>query len=386
MKNGSRSNVSHVDAPGNMTDECFDVDTLNRHVINDFGEQKLLFDYEEMTKSAESSLNYNSNGELWKLLSKGVLLNGGNTNVWIQFQVNWSTIHGLASNQGAEGIEFWPLEKVEHKDEKQPIIYSDANWEEKLPTNYVDIIKWSKNSVQWTTKKEAYSIICKGFLLSDGQEWFSLDNNGKKCHMLSARVAGISKGECIDEKMDWMPLHESRFGEVLECDFWKLRIDTKIQSQLLSSLTTYVSYLVYKLPETQFGSEAPLLVNDSVSDWYIYLASPTTPVIRPKADQNTHNLSNRPKLKGLPQHRTDGWMEVQIWEFQTATTTQIIPMCLKFYNCGFEPLSGLIIQDKKSKPQVDDPTVKAQPRSTRLKKLPAQYDDFVMDAMSAAKG
>ncbi|KAL8238973.1 hypothetical protein R6Q59_015540 [Mikania micrantha] len=185
----------------------------------------------------------------------------------VDLEILFDGFHSSYNVIGAEGIEFWPLEKVEHKDEKQPIIYSDANWEEKLPTNYVDIIKWSKNSVQWTTKKEAYSIICKGFLLSDGQEWFSLDNNGKKCHMLSARVAGISTGECIDEKMDWMPLHESRFGEVLECDFWKLRIDTKIQSQLLSSLTTYVSYLVYKLPETQFGSEAPLLVNDSVSDW-----------------------------------------------------------------------------------------------------------------------
>ncbi|KAM0063993.1 putative protein kinase RLK-Pelle-CrRLK1L-1 family [Helianthus debilis subsp. tardiflorus] len=67
----------------------------------------------------------------------------------------------------AEGIEFWPLEKVEHKDEKQPISDSDANWEEMLPTDYEDILKLSKNRMQWTTKKQAYSIMSKGFLIRD---------------------------------------------------------------------------------------------------------------------------------------------------------------------------------------------------------------------------
>ncbi|KAD6453728.1 hypothetical protein E3N88_08434 [Mikania micrantha] len=85
-----------------------------------------------------------------------------------------------------EGIEFRPLKKVEHKDENQSISDSDAYWEEKLPTDYEDIMKWSTDIMQWTTKKEAYSIIRKGFLIDDGEMWFSLDKNGKKCYMLSA--------------------------------------------------------------------------------------------------------------------------------------------------------------------------------------------------------
>ncbi|KAL8209952.1 hypothetical protein R6Q57_006684 [Mikania cordata] len=84
-----------------------------------------------------------------------------------------------------EGIEFRPLEKVEHKDENQTISDSDAYWEEKLPTDYEDIMKWSTDIMQWTTKKEAYSIIRKGFLIDDGEKWFFLNKNGKKCHMLS---------------------------------------------------------------------------------------------------------------------------------------------------------------------------------------------------------
>ncbi|KAL8238976.1 hypothetical protein R6Q59_015543 [Mikania micrantha] len=85
-----------------------------------------------------------------------------------------------------EGIEFRPLEKVEHKDENQTISDSDAYWEEKLPADYEDIMKWSTDIMQWTTKKEAYSIIRKGFLIDDGEKRFSLDKNGKKCHTLSA--------------------------------------------------------------------------------------------------------------------------------------------------------------------------------------------------------
>lgn len=63
--------------------------------------------------------------------------------------------------------------QVEYKIEilgMQPISDSDANWEEKFPTDYEHMMKWSKKSLQWTTKKEAYSIICKGFLINDGEE------------------------------------------------------------------------------------------------------------------------------------------------------------------------------------------------------------------------
>ncbi|KAJ0859260.1 putative protein kinase RLK-Pelle-CrRLK1L-1 family [Helianthus annuus] len=152
-----------------------------------------------------------------------------------------------------EGIEFQPLEKVEHIGEKQPISASDSDveWEEKLPADYEDIMKRSENSVQWTTKEEAYAIIHKGFLISDDQMnkcivynytkdanledesleeiivmsenkcylktrrkhaqvfaniWFSLDKNGKKCHMISSTKVDIRSSH-----REIMPLPESRF-------------------------------------------------------------------------------------------------------------------------------------------------------------------------------
>ncbi|KAJ0716168.1 putative phloem protein [Helianthus annuus] len=250
-----------------------------------------------------------------------------------------------------EGIAFWPLEEVvEHKDEKLPISDSDESWEEKLPTDYEDIMNWSMKKVPLTTKKEMYSIICKGFLINDGQEWFSLDKNGRKCHMLSARAAYI-KGR---KHTHLMSFPESRFGEVAVLKLWTFRILIRIQPELLSSQTTYASYLVYKLPKDQSGFEAPVRVTDrEYLDynhlWYIYLVGPRIPVIRLKANESTNNQLNRPHIKGLPQQRSDGWMEVQIWEFQTICITKMIPISLKFSSCANKP-EGLIIQGVEHRP------------------------------------
>ncbi|MFS7950688.1 putative phloem protein [Helianthus anomalus] len=254
----------------------------------------------------------------------------------------------------AEGIEFLPLEKVEHKDGKQPISDSDANWEQKLPVDYENIMKRSKNSVQYATKKEAYEIMRKGFLVTYDKRsiWFSLDKNGKKCHMLSARASSISAGTYPE----WLSFPESRFGEAIHSCNNGCSFNTSVQYQLLSSNTTYASYLVYKLPKNQTRFEAPVRVYDNLcrsgdATRYIYLSSPQTPVIRQKADQNTHNPPNTCMTKGLPQQRNDGWMEVQIWEFEiTANATNVIPMDLSLRNYGDNWLTGMIIEGLEFRP------------------------------------
>uniref|UniRef100_A0A251SBJ9 Putative serine-threonine/tyrosine-protein kinase catalytic domain-containing protein n=1 Tax=Helianthus annuus TaxID=4232 RepID=A0A251SBJ9_HELAN len=262
-----------------------------------------------------------------------------------------------------QGIEFQPLENAENTNEKQPISDSDsdsdsdANWEEKLPTDYKDIMKWSKKGIfdylPWTEKKKkkAYSILCKGFFLTNyGMTWFSLDKNGKKCHMLSAARMWNWKENLL--------LSESRFGKVIQWgDNSSIHIETEVQSQLVSSETTYGCYLVYKLPEDQSGFKAPVKVKHKQCEtedniWYIYLTSPQTPVIRPKvirpkAGQNTHNPLDRPKFKGLPQQRNDGWIEVQILELRVAIT---INMDIFFELCDKKKFSGLIIEGIEFRP------------------------------------
>ncbi|MFS7928155.1 putative phloem protein [Helianthus anomalus] len=210
----------------------------------------------------------------------------------------------------------------------------------------------SKDSLQWTTKEEAYSIICKGILISDDDVtessiWFSLDKNGKKCHMLSAALIWRWEKKVL--------LPESRFGEACQLgDDSYIYVNTNVQSQLVSSDTTYACYLVYKIPTDQSGFEAPVKMEDKQRNFgdkicytYIYLSSPQTPVIRPKAGQNTHNPLNRPKIKSLPQQRNDGWIEVQIWELRAATT---IKMDLMFELCDDKKFSGLIIEGIEFRP------------------------------------
>ncbi|XP_076916932.1 uncharacterized protein LOC143576793 [Bidens hawaiensis] len=88
-----------------------------------------------------------------------------------------------------EGVEFQPTEKMEHKvledddNYMQTISESDDTyWEKKLPKDYNDIMKWSKDGVEWTTKKQLYSILCKGFRMHNGYVGNTLDapNNTSK--------------------------------------------------------------------------------------------------------------------------------------------------------------------------------------------------------------
>ncbi|KAI7752699.1 hypothetical protein M8C21_029232, partial [Ambrosia artemisiifolia] len=234
----------------------------------------------------------------------------------IELQILFCSFSDSCWSIEVEGIEFRPMEKVQHKDENQPISDSDTNWEENMPTDYEDIMKLSENSLQWTAKEEAYSVFRKGFFISVGEKkrciWFYLDKNGKKCCMSQLGTSGTKT---------FFP--ESRFGVAVQWDSLFFFIDVEVQSRLVSSETAYAIYLVYKFPKDQSKFDAPVSVNATThgSDvWYICLSSHQTPVIRPKANQNTHNPVNKPEMKGFPQQRNDGWMEVQIWKWQTPIT------------------------------------------------------------------
>ena len=108
----------------------------------------------------------------------------------------------------------------------------------------------------------------------------------------------------------------------------EFEIEGEIKSEVVSPETNYASYLVYKLPQDQSTFEAPMYVweqdGSMYAGWYIYLVSPPhTPVLGPKLDENNYNPLNRYKWNAIPHQRSDGWMEVKVWEFQT--TTKISP-------------------------------------------------------------
>ncbi|KAJ0944872.1 putative protein kinase RLK-Pelle-CrRLK1L-1 family [Helianthus annuus] len=266
-----------------------------------------------------------------------------------------------------EGIEFRPIEKVEHvvlEDDNvdmQTISESDDTyWEKKLPNNYDDIIKWSKDDLKWTTKKELYSILCKGFQMSNGQGWFSLAKNGKRCLMLPARYT------LLEKQWKWKHHEESRFEDVAYSPDQPFSIVYNIKTEILSPATTYACYLVYKLPENSpevlDTYEFIMQVRENYDDktnWrlqdekcgFIFMLNPQTPVIRPKAGQNSHKPMNRPKLKGIPKQRSDGWMEVQVWEFQTGTSMEIISMRVSLGTVYYGFFKVLTVQGIEFRPE-----------------------------------
>ncbi|MFS7923109.1 putative protein kinase RLK-Pelle-CrRLK1L-1 family [Helianthus anomalus] len=287
----------------------------------------------------------------------------GNVDIEISFKGVWDC---ASYHYVIEGIEFRPIEKVEHEvleDDKQTISESDDTyWENKLPNDYDDIIKWSKDDVKWTTKKELYSILCKGFLMSNGQGWFFLAKSGKiKCLMLPARAA------LLQEQWKWSYEPESRFGQVAfdpSGPTHSFSIVYNIKSQILSPETTYACYLVYRLPE-ETNFDIPLKVKDENfhdgEGWlglnnlrFIYLLHPQTPVIGKMVGHKSHNPLNRPKLsKSIPRQRDDGWMEVQVCEVQTSTTVETISMRVGLgttFQWSWD-LKGLTVQGVEFRPE-----------------------------------
>ncbi|PWA60899.1 protein kinase domain, Nitrogen network kinase 1, Phloem protein 2-like protein [Artemisia annua] len=259
---------------------------------------------------------------------------------------------------GVEGIMFQPLEIVEDqvsKDDKVENIQtisdseSDTFWEQMFPYDYEEILNLSKDSLMWTTKKELYSILRRGFLIDNGDQWFAVDKHGKMCLMLSAKATCI-----IDDKNSACESsHVSRFGEVLVITAGnKFELVNEIKPKVLSADTTYASYFFYKLPQDQLTFDAPMFVSEEDGYWgYIYLVSPpNTPVIGQKFDENRYNPLNRHKLSTLPRHRSDGWMEVKVREFQTWSYPKTVSMHLKLKHPVKKDLSGLIIHGIEHRP------------------------------------
>ncbi|CAI9304508.1 unnamed protein product [Lactuca saligna] len=73
-----------------------------------------------------------------------------------------------------EGIEFRPMEHEAHGDRKgkhtRPRSGLDTELEQKMILDYMDLIRLSKDNLQWTTKKDFYFLLRKGFLIHEGEK------------------------------------------------------------------------------------------------------------------------------------------------------------------------------------------------------------------------
>nr|AGG38119.1 maternal effect embryo arrest 66 protein [Dimocarpus longan] len=125
---------------------------------------------------------------------------------------------------------------------------SDTVWDSFLPPEYVSAISESECFSSSSSKKELYLRACHNpVLINGGKLSFWLDKpSGKKCYMISPEELKIVWGD-TPRYYKWVSLPEARFPEVAELRMvcW-FEIRCEISISLLSSMTTYVAYLVFK--------------------------------------------------------------------------------------------------------------------------------------------
>ncbi|PWA84413.1 protein kinase-like domain, Phloem protein 2-like protein [Artemisia annua] len=219
-----------------------------------------------------------------------------------------------------EGIEFRAIEKEKHEEigklkEVRQVLKSnfDPDQVQQLPTNFEEIFKIPKNY--------------------DELFWLG-EVNGKELLMLSAKAA-IYKYSNVN-LFTSKPSAESRFQEVIEVLPQKVfYINCTIKSQMLSPDTEYMCYLVFKLSEECQGLHYPVKVRDLLhqenneADFFYFI----TPSLL-----NVHDFTR------VPKQREDGWMEIQVWKFNSTHEFKHDSLSIDMKFTSHEgPMSGLIV-------------------------------------------
>lgn len=183
---------------------------------------------------------------------------------------------------------------------------SDAVWVKFLPADYQKLIPASTSV---SSLKAVFLSLCENpVLIEDGTKSFSLDKrSGKRCYMFSARCLSIIWSD-NPRYWKWISLPDSRFAEVAEliavCWF---EIRGRINTALLSPMTNYKTFLVFKMAQRAYGfDDEPIeatvgLVGSQGSTRTVYVD-----VEREDDTENGHQN---------PVSREDGWFEVELGEF-----------------------------------------------------------------------
>ncbi|GJW33817.1 kinase-like domain, phloem protein 2-like protein [Tanacetum coccineum] len=250
--------------------------------------------------------------ELYRFLNK-------NEDVVFEFLLEcFSSFHCGDGGICVEGIEFRAIEKVKHEigklEEGNQVLETNfADQVLQLPTSFEEIFKISGNY--------------------DELFWLG-EVNGKKLLMLSAKAA-LYKFSNVN-LFTSTPSAQSRFQEVIELLPQRVfHINCAIKSQMLSQDTEYVCYLLFKLSENCQGMHGPVKVRDVLNQEnneaeFFYFSTPS-PV-------NIHNITR------VPKQREDGWMEIQVWKFNSACEFKDDSLSMNMRFSSLEgTMSGLII-------------------------------------------
>ncbi|CAH1442269.1 unnamed protein product [Lactuca virosa] len=221
-----------------------------------------------------------------------------------------------------EGIEFQAINNVKHDEEikvlkeTQQVLKSNSN---------VDQVQQLL-----PTSEEVEKVISLK------------EKNKKKHYMLLAKEALYESSNA--KLFNSIDSTQSRSQEeVLELISQQVfRIKCKIESQRLSPDTEYTCSLVFRLSENCLGLHCPVIVRElshrkKKNTRIIYFRSPS--------------LCNVNDSDQVPEEREDGWMEVNVWQFNSSNKLRDDCVSINLKLISYEgTMSGLIISNLEFRP------------------------------------
>nr|GEU90918.1 protein kinase-like domain, phloem protein 2-like protein [Tanacetum cinerariifolium] len=230
-----------------------------------------------------------------------------------------------------EGIEFRAIDIVKHEETKklkeiQQVLKSNFNVDqvEQLPIKFEDLFKIHHNY--------------------DELFWLG-EVNRKKLLVLSAKATlyNFFKVDLFTSKPSAV---YSRFQEIELLAQQVFYLKCTIKSQMLSPGTEYACYLLFKLSEEDHGLRDPVKVRDILhqenkeAEFFVYFIT--------SSQLNIHDFTR------VPKQREDGWMEIQVWKFNSTHESKngSLSIDMKF-TCQEGIMSGLIICGLEFRPVLE---------------------------------
>ncbi|KAJ9559430.1 hypothetical protein OSB04_014044 [Centaurea solstitialis] len=249
----------------------------------------------------------------------------------VDFEVLLESFSRYYCGSGAiyvEGIEFQAINNVKHEEyenlkEVQSVLSSNPSTDstvQQLPKDSQEMPRSSEGYVPDDGKEEPHHIP-----VEDVEKFWLSNVDGKKCLMLSAEVALYKSSN--DKFFNRKTSPQSRFEEVFEVLKQQvIVIKCKIESQMLSPDTDYACFLVFKLSEKCRGLHCPVKVRDLLHRknkeiGITYFRFPSA--------WNLHDIDSVPRM------REDGWMEVNVWKFNS--NSQLVDDCIPIRCPGQSP-------------------------------------------------
>ncbi|CAN7073296.1 unnamed protein product [Brassica oleracea var. botrytis] len=212
---------------------------------------------------------------------------------------------------------------------------SDFVWEKFLPSDYKSLISRSTDHQRsFSSKKEIYRCLCDSLLIDNARKLFKINKlSGNFFYILSARDISIQSNDQASY-WSWSKVSDSRFlesAELITTD--RLEVNGRIQTGVLSPNTRYGAYLIVKVSKHAYGLDlVPAEVcmkssNGRTVKNKVYLCC-----LDEKKQQMKRLLyGNREERMAMtvgmvgadhekrrePKGRDDGWMEIELGEFET---------------------------------------------------------------------